>query len=92
MIKSFVHRGLEDFFFDGSKKGITPNHAKKLERILDRLDAASTVEDMLYPGSFLHLLEPKNEGRWSVRVSKSWRVVFRFHEGNAYEVDYINYH
>ncbi|XPS88433.1 antitoxin of plasmid maintenance system [Desulfosarcina variabilis str. Montpellier] len=34
MIKSFKHKGLEDFFYDGSKKGIRPEHADKIARIL----------------------------------------------------------
>jgi len=41
---------LEDFFYDGNKKGIQAKHAKKLVDILDRLDAALVVEDMDYPG------------------------------------------
>ncbi|MBW2010661.1 MAG: type II toxin-antitoxin system RelE/ParE family toxin, partial [Deltaproteobacteria bacterium] len=46
MIKSFKHKGLEDFFYTGSKKGIRPEHANRLERILDRLNAASDLKDM----------------------------------------------
>jgi len=92
MIKSFFHAGLEDFFYDGTKKGINPQHAKKLEMILDRLYAAGDVKDMMYPGSDLHLLEPKHAGRWAVKVSKNWRIIFSFKEGNAYDVDYKDYH
>ena len=51
MIKSFVHKGLEDYFYDGTKKGIQPQHAQKLADILDRLDAARDIMDMKYPGS-----------------------------------------
>jgi proteic killer suppression protein len=47
---------------------------------------------MNYPGSGLHLLEPKTAGRWAVKVSGGWRIVFVFENGNAYYVDYINYH
>jgi proteic killer suppression protein len=52
MIKSFKHKGLEDFFYTGSKKGIKFDHASKLTRILDRLNAANEIKDMNYPGSF----------------------------------------
>lgn len=52
MIKSFKHKGLEDFFYTGSKKEILPNYANRLERILDRLNAATEIKDMNYPGSF----------------------------------------
>ena len=54
MIKSFRHKGLEDFFYTGKKTGINPEHADRLARILDRLNAANEVRDMNYPGSFLH--------------------------------------
>jgi toxin HigB-1 len=92
MIKSFSHKGLENLYYDGSRKGINPRHAEKLERILDRLHAAAEIEDMNYPGSKLHLLNPKQEGRWSVRVSGNWRVTFIFKDGDAYDVDYKDYH
>ena len=92
MIKTFSHKGLEDFFYDGIKKGIQADHARKLEDILDRLEAAEDIRDMKFPGSDLHQLKGKMKGRWAVKVSGNWRVVFRFEEGNAYDVEYIDYH
>ena len=92
MIKSFKHKGLENFFYDGTKKGIRPDHAKKLERILDRLHAAKSLKDMNYPGSNLHQLSGDKDGQYSVKVSGNWRLFFEFIEGNAYIVDYDDYH
>ncbi len=92
MILNFTHKGLEDFFYDGTKCGIQPRHAARLETILDRLDAAHHVEDMRYPGSNLHPLRGSLAGFWSVRVSGNWRVIFRFEEGNASDVGYLDYH
>ena len=92
MIKTFTHKGLADFFFDGTKKGIQAAHAQKLADILDRLDASHIVEDMRYPGSDLHQLKGQLKGFWAVKVSGNWRVVFAFKEGNAYQVNYIDYH
>ena len=92
MIKTFTHKGLEDFFFDGTKKGIQAVHAQKLADILDRLDASHVVEDMRYPGSDLHQLKGPLMGFWAVKVSGNWRVVFTFKEGNAYQVNYLDYH
>ncbi|MEK7705621.1 MAG: type II toxin-antitoxin system RelE/ParE family toxin [Myxococcota bacterium] len=92
MLKSFVHKGLEDLFYDGSKRGVQPQHAAKLTLILDRLDAAGSVGDMDFPGSGLHPLKGKLKGLWAVKVSGNWRVIFRFEGGNAYEVSYVDYH
>ena len=50
MIKSFAHKGLQEFFESGSKKGIQAEHSAKLARILDRLDASKCARDMDLPG------------------------------------------
>ncbi len=92
MIKSFAHKGVEDFFYIGSRKGIQVQQAQKLADILDRLDASNDVKDMKYPGSNLHQLKGKMKGKWAVKVSGNWRIVFGFKEGHAYNVDYIDYH
>ena len=92
MIKSFRHKGLETFFYTGSKKGIRPEHANRLERILDRLNAASNIKDMNYPDSYLHQLSGDKKGQYAVKVSGNWRVFFEFIEGEAYVVDYDDYH
>ncbi len=92
MIKSFRHKGLQRFFLDGTKKGIQPKHAEKLADILDTLDAASEIRDMRFPGSDLHPLKGDFRGFWSVRVSGNWHIVFRFENGDVFNVDYIDYH
>jgi proteic killer suppression protein len=57
MIQSFKHKGLEIFFTTGSKKGIIPEQAQKIERILNRLDASISPNDMNLPGYRLHELK-----------------------------------
>ncbi len=74
------------------EKGIRPEHAKKLERILDRLNAANELKDMNYPGSDLHKLSGNKQGQYAVKVSGNWRIFFEFVEGDAYIVDYDDYH
>ena len=92
MIKSFRHKGLEDFFYIGTKKCIITEHSSRLARILDRLDASVTVRDMDLPGFRLHRLTKKEKNIWSVWVSGNWRVTFYFKNGDAYIVDYRDYH
>jgi len=83
---------LKNFFYKGIKKGINPNHADKLSDILDILDAATEIKDMKFPGSNLHLLEPKQHEIYTISVSGAWRVTFRMENGNVYIIDYLNYH
>lgn len=92
MIENFKHKGLEKFFYTGFKKGIQPDQAQKLADILDRLDATVIINDMDYPCSFLHPLKGNLKGYWAVKVSGNWRIIFEFKNGNAYDVDYIDYH
>ncbi len=92
MIKTFNHKGLKEFFERGSKKGIQPDHAGKLERMLDMLDAAITAKDMDLPAYKLHELKGKEKGIWPIWVNGNWRVTFKFENGDAYIVDYRDYH
>jgi len=92
MIKSFAHKGLEGFFYEGTTKGIQAKHADRLRRRLDRLDMAGAVKDMEVAGYDLHPLKGDLKGHWSVKVSGNWRLTFRFEGGNAYVVNYQDYH
>lgn len=92
MIQSFRNKGLRRYFETGDKRGIRPEHAPKLARILDRLDAAIRPQDMSLPGYDLHQLSGDLVGYWAVSVSGNWRVMFRFQGENALDVDYLDYH
>ena len=67
-------------------------HREKIKRILARLNEARTVQDMALPGYQLHPLQGNLAGLWSVSVSGNWRIVFRFEDGTAHDVDLIDYH
>jgi len=92
VIRSFRHKGIEQFFETGSKAGIQPKHAEKLRKQLFALDNARTPKDMNAPGWRLHLLRGDLEGHWSVDVSGSWRLTFTFDGEDAVLVDYQDYH
>ena len=92
MIKSFSHKGLEKFFQTGSTAGIQSGHRKKLRLQLTALDTAHTIEDMDIPGFRLHPLKGKRKDLWAIGVSGNWRITFRFDDGNAYLVNYEDYH
>jgi len=92
VIKSFRHKGLRTLFEAGSASGVQPNHAKRLRMQLAALDSAQVIDDMDIPGFRLHPLKGRMAGRWSITVNGNWRVTFEFRDGNAYVLDYEDYH
>ena len=92
MIRSIRHKGLKRLYEDDDPRGVIREHAVKLRDILARLDAAGTVSDMGLPGFRLHPLKGDLKGFWAVTVRANWRVIFRFAEGEALDVDYVDYH
>jgi proteic killer suppression protein len=92
MIRSFRHKGLKRLYEDDDPRFVVAEHVTKLRNILARLDAAGSVEDMNLPGFNLHALKGQLKGFMAVTVRANWRVIFRFVEGHAFEVDYLDYH
>jgi proteic killer suppression protein len=92
MIRSIRHRGLRRLYEDNDPCGVLAEHAEKLRDILARLDTTRVVTDMDLPGFRLHPLRGNLRGYWAVTVRANWRVIFRFAEGEASEVDYVDYH
>lgn len=91
-IKTFRSKGLRNFFETGSKAGIQASFSKKLDLLLDRLDAAAEPKDMNFPGSDFHPLRGDLHGFYSVHVNGNWTVIFRFEKGEAVDVDLVDYH
>ena len=92
MIKSFRHKGLQAFFEKGSKAGIQPHHADKLNRQLAALNQAAMPEQMDIPGWRLQSLSGGLNGHWSVWINGNWRLTFMFVGQDAVLVNYQDYH
>ena len=92
MIKSFKHKGLKRLYERGDRSHINPNQIKKIERIIANLDAAETIDHMRMPGYRLHELRGDFRGFYAVDVSGNWRIVFKFVEGKAFDIDLVDYH
>jgi proteic killer suppression protein len=92
MIRSIRHKGLKRLYEDDDRRGIVNQHVERLRDILSRLDASNTPADMDLPGFRLHPLKGELKGFWAVTVRANWRVIFRFAEGHAVDVDYVDYH
>ena len=92
MIKSFRHKGLKRLYETGKTSGVQMAHTNRLRMQLVALDTSRTIEDMDIPGFKLHPLKGKLKGRWSVSVSGNWRITFEFRDGNAFVLNYEDYH
>ncbi|MBC8322533.1 MAG: type II toxin-antitoxin system RelE/ParE family toxin [Candidatus Marinimicrobia bacterium] len=92
MILSFKHKGLKRYYDTGSKAGIQAKHEKRLRLMLSALDTATKIDDMDIPGFKLHPLKGSRNKLWSISVSGNWRLTFNFEDGNAYIVNYEDYH
>jgi len=90
MIQSFKHKGLKLLYEKGSRKGVPPACAEKIENVLSVLDVAKSVASLKLPG--LHPLKGTRKGEWGVTITGNWRVVFKIVEGHVCDVDYTDYH
>jgi toxin HigB-1 len=92
VIVSFRHKGWEQLYCDGSKRGVQAEHVPKLLRILSLLDVAQTADDLAIPSFRMHQLKGDLAGHWSIWVNGNWRVTFRFVDGDVEPLDYHDYH
>ena len=92
MIKSFKHKGLQNFYENGNLSGIQAHHRQKLRMQLVALDTATVIDDLDLPGYRLHPLKGDMKGLWSIEVNKNWRLTFEFKAGDVYIVNYEDYH
>ncbi len=92
MIKSFKHKGLKKYYDFGKISGIQADHRKKLKFQLIAIDTATNIDDIDLPGFDLHSLKGSRKEIWSIKVNGNWRVTFKFEDGDAYILDYEDYH
>ncbi|ADB42942.1 type II toxin-antitoxin system RelE/ParE family toxin [Spirosoma linguale] len=94
MIESFSHKGLEKSFEKDDNSGLPAQQVAKIRSIMAQLEAASKPEEMNFPGSDYHPLKGKRKGVYSAKVTGNYRITFRFNkkDGNAFDVNYEDYH
>jgi len=92
VIKRFRHKALERLFTTGSARGVNPEFAAKLRRMLKVLNDSREPQGMNLPGYRLHALHGEREGQWALWVSGNWRLVFEFDGDDATNVDLVDYH
>ena len=92
MIRTLRHRGLKQLYERGDPSRVRADQAERIALALADLDEASKPSDLDLPGYRLHPLKGDLKGFWSISISANWRVIFRFEEGDAYDVNLVDYH
>jgi toxin HigB-1 len=93
MIKSFRDRDTERLFERQQVRRFGTGVQRVALRKLRMLDAAMSLSDLrVPPGNRLERLRGERAGQHSIRINDKWRICFRWHEGDAYDVEIVDYH
>ena len=92
MIASFRHKGLQRFYEDDEPRRLPPEMAARIREILTALEAAASLSALDRPTFRLHPLKGRLKGFWAVTVRANWRIIFRFEDGRAFDLDFVDYH
>ena len=71
---------------------VSPDMADRIALAMADLDEADSPSDLDLPGYRLHPLKGALKGYWSISISGNWRLIFRFEDGDAYDLDLVDYH
>lgn len=93
MIKTFADRRTEELFVTGDAKRVAADVARRALRKLELVHVATQLSDLrVPPGNRLHALKADRAGQHSISVNDQWRICFRFVDGDAYDVEFCDYH
>jgi toxin HigB-1 len=93
VIKTFADRTTEELFRTGTARKVPADIARRALRKLEAIHAASHVTDLrVPPGNRLHALKGDRAGQHAIAVNDQWRICFRFEDGDAYDVEFCDYH
>jgi len=93
MIKTFADKHTRELFRTGRSKRIAPELIKRTLRRLEYIDLAVRLDDLRVPPSNrLHALSGSRRGQHAISINDQWRIVFRFEQGDAHDVEVTDYH
>jgi len=93
MIRTFADRLTLAIFNGRYVKAVDPALQRTARRKLLMIDAATRLTDLLVPpGNRLERLAGDRKDQYSIRVNEQWRICFVWHDGNAHDVELVDYH
>jgi proteic killer suppression protein len=93
MIRSFGDKETEKLFGREFSRKIPTHIQRAARRKLEILDGAETLSDLRIPSAnHLEKLTGNRTGQYSIRINEQWRICFGWQEGNAYNVEIVDYH
>lgn len=93
MLRNFASIETELFYSTGKSRRLPTEILKRAAMRLTQLDAATRIEDLrLPPSNRLEALSHDRIGQWSIRINEQWRICFRFENGDALDVEIVDYH
>ena len=92
MIRTYRHKGLRLSFENEDSSKLPQDMLKRIDLILSTLDAAQQIESMDVHTFKLHQLKGELKGFYAVTVRANWRIIFRFKDGDAFDLDFVDYH
>ena len=92
MIKSFRSRETEQLYSRERVKRYR-GFERIAKRKLRQVDIATELRDLASPpGNRLEALHGNRQGQYSIRINDQWRICFRWRDGDAYDVEIVDYH
>lgn len=93
MITSFANKEAEAVWIGQRSRKLPPDIQQRALAKLAMIDAAEALDDLKNPpGNRLHELNRDRAGQHSISINRQWRICFRWNDGNAYDVEIVDYH
>lgn len=92
-LRRISHKGLRRLYEDDSSKGLSPDAADKLRKMLTFLEGMQEPAELrMLPTWKAHLLTGGRKGTWSLHVTRNWRMTFRIEDDEIVDLTLEDYH
>ncbi|WP_424973324.1 type II toxin-antitoxin system RelE/ParE family toxin [Dinoroseobacter sp. S76] len=92
MIKTIKHKGLKRYYERGDKSKLPADRMARIRLVMTVLDTANELADIDRPGWRLHPLKGDLQGFYAIDITGNYRMIFRFEDGDIWDLDYTDYH